>query len=84
MSVAVLPRAASKAAEIALNGWILSAPAPAVRACWGLDHIEGKWRIGLSADSGDGRFVQLPAATHADYAQCITNAIEIAHLAGYG
>lgn len=81
----VFPRAvtgASKATEISLNDWILASPA--TRACWGLDHIHGKWRLGLSVDAGDGRFERLPAAQHADYATCVANAIEIARLAGYG
>jgi hypothetical protein len=80
----VFPRAvqaASKVTEIALNDWILASPA--TRAVWGLDHSKGLWRIGLSVDAGDGRFERLPAAQHADYGQCVANAIEIARLAGY-
>ena len=71
----------ARGAEIHLNDWILASPA--TRACWGMDRIGGKWRVGLSVDGGDGRFERLPMAQHEDYAQCVINAIEIARLAGY-
>ena len=73
---------ASKATEISLNEWILASPA--TRCCWGLSREGGQWRIGLSVSADGERFERLPAARHADYAQCVINAIEIARLAGYG
>jgi hypothetical protein len=73
----------ARGAEIHLNDWILASPS--TRAVWGLDRSKGVWRVGLSITDCDGLGVveRLPAAQHADYAQCVINAIEIARLAGY-
>lgn len=77
----MFPQVASKAPEIALNDWILASPA--TRAVWGLDRLHGKWELGLSVSIDGERFERLPKAKHADYAQCVANAIEIARLAGF-
>ncbi len=77
----VPPAPRERTAEVHLNEWILASPA--TRAVWGMDRINGKWRIGVCVDDGSGRFERLPAAQHEDYAQCVYNAVEIARLAGY-
>ena len=71
----------TREAEIALNDWILKSPA--TRACWGLDHLKGMWRIGLSVSVDGEHFERMPLAQHGDYATAVSNAIEIARLAGY-
>jgi hypothetical protein len=73
----------ARGAEVYLNDWILASPA--TRAVWCIDKPRGLWRVGLSINDADGLggVERLPVAQHADYAQCVINAIEIARLAGY-